>query len=95
MQHKVCNILPIPRRTLSRLSSGSEQALRVRLWLICNPKSLAVSLPCCATFEAAQQVCLTALITRAAGYLYPVSLVLLKKPQQSMKFVFLRNIKNT
>jgi len=40
MQHKVCNILPIPRRTLSRLSSGSEQALCVRLGSAAIQKAL-------------------------------------------------------
>jgi len=41
--------------------------------LICNPKSLAVSLPCCATFEAAQQVCLTALLrARRAIFILPL-----------------------
>jgi len=67
MQH-----LPIPRRTLSCFEQERASPCGCSLNQL-QQKTSAVSLPCCATFEVAQQVCLTALLhARWALYIMPL-----------------------
>jgi len=61
MQHKVCNILPIPRRTLSCFEQERASPCGCGLNQL-QQKTSAVSLPCCAASNVAQQGKLTALL---------------------------------